>query len=136
MTVNQTKQKKPDPCCIVIFGVTGDLTHRLVIPALYNLAANDLLPDNFCIVGIARKGMTNEQLTESLTKGLHQYATRKVDETIAKQLLACVTCIEADPKEPESFDALRVQLDKLEVIRKTGGNRLFYLATPPNAFLP
>ena len=136
MTVSQAKQKKPDPCCFVIFGVTGDLAHRLVVPALYNLAANDLLPDNFCIVGIARKSMSSEELTESLTKALHEFATRKVDDVIARRLLACVTCIEADPKDPASFDALRDQLDKLEAARKTGGNRLFYLATPPNAFLP
>jgi glucose-6-phosphate 1-dehydrogenase len=136
MTVSQSKQKQPDPCSIVIFGVTGDLAHRLVIPALYNLAANDLLPDNFCIVGIARTGMSSEELTESLTKGLHQYATRKVDDALAQRLLACVTCIEADPKDPASFDALRDQLDKLEAARKTGGNRLFYLATPPSGFLP
>ena len=136
MTVSQAKQKKPDPCSIVIFGVTGDLAHRLVVPSLYNLAANDLLPDNFCIVGIARKGMSSEELTDSLTKGLHQFATRKVDDALAKRLLACVTCIEADPKDPASFDAMRDQLDRLEATRKTGGNRLFYLATPPDGFLP
>jgi glucose-6-phosphate 1-dehydrogenase len=136
MTVSQAKQKQPDPCSIVIFGVTGDLAHRLVIPALYNLAANDLLPENFCIVGIARKGMSSEQLTESLTKGLHQFATRKVDDALARRLLACVTCIEADPKDPASFDALRDRLDRLEAARETGGNRLFYLATPPSGFLP
>ncbi|SHK08828.1 glucose-6-phosphate 1-dehydrogenase [Bradyrhizobium lablabi] len=136
MTVSQAKQKKPDPCSIVIFGVTGDLAHRLVVPSLYNLAANDLLPDNFCIVGIARKAMSNEELTDSLTKGLHQFATRKVDDALARRLLACVTCIEADPKDPASFDAMREQLDRLEAARKTGGNRLFYLATPPDAFLP
>src|SRR5215475_6883006 len=127
---------KPDPCCFVIFGVTGDLAHRLVIPALYNLLAGSLLPDDFCVVGIARKGMTSEQLSESLMKGLHQFSARKIDETIAKKLLSCVTCIEADPKEPGSFDGLKKQLDKLEAERKTGGNRLFYLATPPTAFLP
>ena len=136
MTVTQENRKKPDPCCIVIFGVTGDLAHRLVVPSLYNLAVNDLLPDNFCIVGVARKGMTSEELTDSLTKGLHQFATRKVDDAIARRLLACVTCIEADPKDPESFDAMREQLDELEATRRTGGNRLFYLATPPNGFLP
>ncbi len=136
MTVNHAKQQKPDPCSFVIFGATGDLTHRLVVPALYNLAANDLLPDNFSIVGIARKGMSSEQLSDSLMKGLHQFATRKVDDAIARRLLACVTCIEADPKDPASFDTMREQLDELDASRKTGGNRLFYLATPPNAFLP
>jgi glucose-6-phosphate 1-dehydrogenase len=136
MTVTQAKQKKPDPCSIVIFGVTGDLAHRLVIPALYNLSANDLLPDNFCIVGVARKGMSSDELTESLLKGLKQYATRKVDDALARRLLGCVTCIEADPKDPSSFDTMREQLDRLETARKTGGNRLFYLATPPSGFLP
>jgi glucose-6-phosphate 1-dehydrogenase len=127
---------KPDPCSLVIFGATGDLTHRLVIPALYNLAAGNLLPDNFCVVGVARKGMTGEQMRESLMKGLRQFATRKIDEELAKKLFSCVTSIEADPKDPASFDAMRDQLDKLEADRNTGGNRLFYLATPPNAFLP
>ena len=127
---------KPDPCSIIIFGATGDLTHRLVTPALYNLAAGNLLPDNFCVVGIARKGMTSEQMNESLRKGLRQFATRKIDDAIADRLFKCVTCIEADPKDPASFDAMRDQLGKLESQRNTGGNRLFYLATPPNAFLP
>jgi glucose-6-phosphate 1-dehydrogenase len=129
-------QKKADNCCFVLFGVTGDLTHRLVIPALYNLAAGNLLPENFCLVGVARKGMTSAQLSESLMKGLRQFATREIDDAVAKQLFSCVTCIEADNKDPASFDAMRGQLEKIEAERKTGGNRLFYLATPPNAFLP
>src|SRR5207237_6583409 len=118
------KQKKPDPCCFVIFGVTGDLAHRLVVPALYNLAAGDLLPEKFCVVGVARKGMTSEMLREDLMKGLRKFATRPVDEAIAKRLLSCVTAIEADPKDPTSFDAMREQLDALEQARGTGGNRL------------
>jgi len=130
------KQRKPDPCSFVIFGVTGDLTHRLVIPALYNLAASDLLPEKFCVVGIARKGMSNDQLRDSLLKGLHQFKTRPIDEAIARRLLECVTSIEADPKEADSFGAMRQRLEQLEANRSTGGNRLFYLATPPQAFTP
>ena len=136
MTEISSKQRKPDPCSFVIFGVTGDLTHRLVIPALYNLAAADLLPDKFCVVGIARKGMSSAELRDSLLKGLHRFATRNVDDTIAQRLLECVTSIEADPKDPASFDALGARLEKLEANRSTGGNRLFYLATPPGAFAP
>jgi glucose-6-phosphate 1-dehydrogenase len=116
--------------------VTGDLTHRLVIPALYNLAASNLLPDKFCVVGVARKGATSDKLRDDLMQGLRKFATRPVDDAIAKRLLDCVTAIEADPREPNSFDAMRDQLDKLEAARGTGGNRLFYLATPPGAFLP
>src|SRR5580692_3495057 len=84
-----SNQKKPDPCCFVIFGATGDLAHRLVIPALYNLAATGLLPDKFCIVGIARKAMSNDALRDSLMKGLRKFATRPVDDAIAKHLLDC-----------------------------------------------
>jgi glucose-6-phosphate 1-dehydrogenase len=131
-----SNQKKPDPCCFVIFGATGDLAHRLVIPALYNLAATGLLPDKFCIVGIARKAMSNDALRDSLMKGLRKFATRPVDDAIAKHLLECLTCIVANPSEPTSFDSLREQLERLEATRKTGGNRLFYLATPPDAFAP
>jgi glucose-6-phosphate 1-dehydrogenase len=120
----------------VIFGVTGDLTHRLVLPSLYNLEAGGLLPDKFCVVGVTRKGMSNDDLRDSLMQGLRQFATRPVDDATAKRLLECVTSIEADPKDPASFDGMRERLEKLEAHRSTGGNRLFYLATPPNAFAP
>ena len=129
-------QKKPDSCAFVIFGVTGDLTHRLVMPSLYNLAATNLLPEKFCVVGVARKGMSNDELRDSLMKGVRRFATRPVDDVVANRLLECVTSIEADPSEPDSFERLKAQLERLETARNTGGNRLFYLATPPNAFTP
>ncbi|MDP1584484.1 MAG: glucose-6-phosphate dehydrogenase [Bradyrhizobium sp.] len=136
MPSDQPAQKKPEPCCFVIFGATGDLTHRLVIPALYNLAATGLLPDKFCVVGITRKAMSNDALRDSLMKGLREFATRPVEDETAERLLNCVTCIAADPGEPASFDRMKAQLDGLEATRQTGGNRLFYLATPPDAFAP
>jgi glucose-6-phosphate 1-dehydrogenase len=130
------QQKRPDPCSFVVFGVTGDLAHRLVIPALYNLAAAELLPDRFCVVGVARKAMPNDELRDSLMKGLREFATRPVEDKIAKRLLECVTCVEADPKVPHTFDKMQEKLEMLETIQLSGGNRLFYLATPPDAFLP
>ena len=136
MPSDQPPQKRPEPCCFVIFGATGDLAHRLVIPALYNLAATDLLPDRFCVVGVTRRAMSNEALRDSLMKGLREFATRPVDDATAERLLNCVTCIAADPGEPASFDRMKAQLDELEASRQTGGNRLFYLATPPDAFAP
>jgi glucose-6-phosphate 1-dehydrogenase len=136
MMDGSSTQKKPDPCSFIVFGVTGDLAHRLVIPALYNLAATGLLPDKFCVVGVARKAMSNDALRDGLMKGLREFATRPVDAEIAKRLLECVTCIAANPKESASFDGMREQLEKLEANRATGGNRLFYLATPPDAFAP
>jgi len=129
-------QKKPESCVFVIFGVTGDLTHRLVIPSLYNLAAAGLLPEKFCVVGVARKGVSNDALRDSLMQGLRKFATRPVEDAIAARLLECVTSVEADPKDQASFDAMKKQIDRLETARNTGGNRLFYLATPPDAFAP
>lgn len=136
MTDAQLVTKKPDPCSFVIFGVTGDLAHRLVMPALYNLAASDLLPEKFCVVGIARNAMSSDELRGDLMKGLKKFATREIDDSIAGKLLECVTCIEADPKDPASFDKMKTTLDELEKRRETTGNRLFYLATPPTAFAP
>ena len=96
MADDPAQQKKPEACSFVIFGVTGDLAHRLVIPALYNLASKGLLPDDFCVVGVARKAMSNEELCTSLLRGLHEFATRPVDDAVARRLLACVTCIAAE----------------------------------------
>ena len=71
MADDPAQQKKPEACSFVIFGVTGDLAHRLVVPALYNLASKDLLPDDFCVVGVARKAMSNDELRTGLLRGLH-----------------------------------------------------------------
>lgn len=128
--------QRPQSCAFIIFGITGDLTHRLVIPSLYNLAVGELLPQPFCIVGVTRHSISNDALRESLMKGLRQFATRSVDDKVANRLLECVTSVEADPSDPPSFDRLKEQLEKLEADRNTGGNRLFYLATPPDAFAP
>ena len=136
MTKDPQPKRKPENCAFVIFGVTGDLTHRLVMPSLYNLAAEHLLPEKFCVVGVARKGQSDDELRDSLMKGLRQFATRPVDDDIARKLLECVTFVEADAKDPPSFDRLREHLDSLECAQGTGGNRLFYLATPPAAFAP
>jgi glucose-6-phosphate 1-dehydrogenase len=136
VTTLANNNQVPDGCAFVIFGVTGDLAHRLVIPALYNLAEAKLLPEKFCVVGITRKEMSSDELRDSLMQGLRKYATRPVKDEIADQLLYCVTAVSADPGEPDSFDRLRERLEKLEADRNTGGNRLFYLATPPDAFAP
>lgn len=135
MTPSQ-RPPRPAACSFVIFGVTGDLTHRLIVPALYNLAEQNLLPENFCIAGVVRKPMPQEALRDSLMEGLRRFATRPVNAAIAQKLFGCVTSISADPADPPSFDRLRTEIERLEQSSDTGGNRLFYLATPPDAFAP
>jgi glucose-6-phosphate 1-dehydrogenase len=125
-----------DPCCFVIFGATGDLTKRLLVPALYNLAATKLLPEDFAIVGFVRQTMTNDAFRASLADGLKRFATRRVDEAVADRLFACVSCVEGQTDDPDSFRRLGEHLKRIEAARHTLGNRLFYLATPPDAFAP
>ncbi len=105
MTKDPQAKRKPENCAFVIFGATGDLTHRLVMPSLYNLAAEHLLPEKFCVVGVARNRQSDDELRDSLLKGLRQFATRPVDDDIARKLLECVTFVEADPKDPRPSTA-------------------------------
>jgi glucose-6-phosphate 1-dehydrogenase len=136
-------QKRPesaaalaDPCCFVIFGASGDLTHRLLVPALYNLAATGLLPEAFSIIGVARAEMSNDAFRSDLDKGLRRFALRDVDRRTADRLLACVSYVSGAADDPATYDRLGHELARVEQERHTLGNRLFYLATPPAAFLP
>ena len=129
----RTNQTKPDPCSFVIFGVTGDLTHRLVMPALYNLGRPDLLPEKFCVVGVARKGMSNDASARQPDEGpapIRHPPGRRRDRQAA--------CSNASPASrpirrtrPRST-RMREQLEQAGSDARTGGNRLFYLATPPD----
>jgi len=133
-TVN-ARERIPDSCGFVIFGVTGDLSHRLVIPALYNLAESGLLPEKFCIIGVTRTETQSKTLKTDLMKGLEKFATRPVKQEVADKLFGCLTSIHVDPRDPKSVESLKAQLDKA---RKDKGitNHLFYLAVPPGAFKP
>ena len=128
------KSKRPDSCCFVLFGVTGDLAHRLVIPALYNLAEADLLPERFCVIGVARSEIPSQVLHNDLMAALNQYATRPVNQSIANKLFECITSIRADPSEPNSFERLKTELDG--VCERDIRNHLYYLAVPPAGFKP
>src|SRR5690348_9439013 len=119
------------PCSFVIFGASGDLTHRLLMPALYNLAAAGLLSDAFAIVGVARGEMSNDAFRSDLADALHRFAVRKVDEETVTRLLACTTYVSGTADDPATYERLGRELARVEEKCRTGGNRLFYLATPP-----
>src|SRR5262245_55963947 len=125
-----------DPCCFVIFGATGDLTGRLLLPALYNLAAGGLLPDGFCLVGVGRTQMSSDAFRNHLTKSLREFATRPVDDAVADRILDSVTHVQGEADDPQMYEKLRQELNRIERVKPTQGNRLFYLATPPAAFAP
>ncbi|HTK12199.1 MAG TPA: glucose-6-phosphate dehydrogenase [Xanthobacteraceae bacterium] len=130
------KIKPAPPCSFVVFGASGDLTHRLLVPALYNLAAEGLLPEAFALIGVARTEMSNEAFREDLRKALHEFATRKVDEKVADRLLKCISYVDGAGDDEETYKKLGAELERVEKARGTEGNRLFYMATPPSAFRP
>ena len=134
----QTNSKRgpAGPCCFIVFGANGDLTKRLLVPALYNLAASNLLPERFAIVGILRNPMPSDQFRQMLYDGLKQFATRPVDPAIADRLFAHVSATVCTVDDPDSFRQLSDLLKRIEAEQHTGGNRLFYLATPPTGFAP
>jgi glucose-6-phosphate 1-dehydrogenase len=125
-----------DPCCLVIFGASGDLTQRLLVPALYNLSAAGALPDAFSVIGVGRTEMSDDAFRTELQDSLRKFATRQVDSAIAEKLLACTSYVQGMPDDPRTYQALGDTLQRVERARPTGGNRLFYLATPPAGFAP
>jgi glucose-6-phosphate 1-dehydrogenase len=131
-----TSARQADPCSFVIFGASGDLTHRLLVPALYNLAASGLLPEDFALIGVARSASTSEAFRDDLVKSLPKFATRDIDERIVKKLLGCVAYVEGEPDDEATYKKIGAELSRIERERGTKGNRLFYLATPPAAFMP
>jgi glucose-6-phosphate 1-dehydrogenase len=125
-----------DPCAIVIFGVTGDLARRKLLPTLYDLWVNGLLPRDFALIGFVRKPMDDEALRDLLSAAVREFATRHIDPARWAEFRARIHCVAGDAERPETFRALGERLAELDREHRTGGNALFYLATPPEAFAP
>src|SRR5258705_7757416 len=124
------------PCCFIVFGASGDLAHRLLVPALYNLAVRGLLPEAFAIIGVARAEKSDEAFRAELETGLRQFAVGKVVDEILSRLLGCVGYIAGNADDPATYQKLDRALTRVERAVDTRGNRLFYLATPPSQFAP
>ena len=127
--------RTPQPCALVIFGATGDLTARKIVPALYNLALQRLLPAAFAVVGAARAPLTAEQFRESLHADLVNFSrTKPINEDVWRSFAERISYVST--KDGEGYETLRHTLADLDVRVGTNGNRLFYLATPPSAYEP
>jgi glucose-6-phosphate 1-dehydrogenase len=128
-------ERVPDPFIFTLFGATGDLAHRKVVPALFQLWRTNLLPHEFVLVGIGRRDYSDESFRSDLRKSLDQYArVLPIDETAWKTFAERICYERLDFADAAGFDALHTRLDALERERQTRGNVLFYLATQPSAF--
>jgi glucose-6-phosphate 1-dehydrogenase len=130
----QSPPRPAEPCAFVIFGAAGDLTKRLLVPALYNLAVSRLLPDGFAVIGVARGEMSNEQFRDRMGTALRDFATMPLKADIVRDLLARFSYVRGDFDDPETYKRLVGAIDQATRDLRTGGSCLFYLATPPNVF--
>ena len=130
-------ERTPDPCTMVIFGASGDLTRRKLVPALYSLAQQSLLPGGFSIVGAARTPMSNEEFRAKMKEAVHHFLDPgQVDSQVLENCAAGMFYTPTDVKDPASFKRLSELLSDLDQKRGTSGNRLFYFATPPTLYAP
>jgi glucose-6-phosphate 1-dehydrogenase len=126
-------ERVPDPCAFVLFGATGDLAHRKVLPAIYQLWRANLLPAEFSLVAVARRPYTDETFAAEVRASLEEYArVRPVDTDSWSKLAKRITYQQLNFEEDAGYDALSARLDALDAERGTAGNRLYYLATQPS----
>jgi glucose-6-phosphate 1-dehydrogenase len=125
-----------DPCVMVIFGAAGDLTRRKLIPALYNLASEQLLSREFAIVGVARTPMTTDQFRDKVSSDIKEYATSPLDSDLWEWFVRRMYYITGDFDDPNTYAQLSEALKKADKDHATHGNYFFYLATAPTYFAP
>ena len=122
------------PCAMVIFGAAGDLTKRLLIPAIYNLATEKLLPEKFAIVGVSIEPYSTDEFRERATKDIHEFATGGVDDALWDSFVKRLYYLSGDFEDPVLYKKLGETLAQVEKEQGTRGNCLFYLATSPTFF--
>ena len=123
-----------DPCTLVIFGATGDLAKRKLIPSLYNMAQARLMPQNFAMIGIGREGLDDAGFRARMAEGLSEFIPGHLDTGLRDDLVRRIRYMSGDFGDPELYRRLKSLLDEVNAAESTACNFLFYLATPPAVF--
>jgi glucose-6-phosphate 1-dehydrogenase len=123
------------PAVMVIFGATGDLSSRKLLPALYNLAKQRLLPPGFALLGAAIDQMPADEFRKRITTSVHENSrTQPVDDAVLESFLSNVDYLPLDFGKPEGFQRLKQRIDELDRESGAGGNAVYYCATPPATY--
>ncbi|MFN8196274.1 MAG: glucose-6-phosphate dehydrogenase [Nocardioidaceae bacterium] len=122
------------PCGMVLFGVTGDLSRKKVMPAIYDLANRGLLPPGFSLVGYARRDWADQDFAQVVHDSVKEHARTEFREEVWQQLAQGFRFVPGDFSDDVAFDQLRRTIEELDVTRGTGGNHAFYLSIPPRFF--
>lgn len=123
-----------EPCTLVIFGGSGDLARRKLVPALYNLLLDGVLPSKYAVLGIGRKPMSDANFRTSLREGIVKYSRQDLAEAKWADFERCLFYQSGDIKDPKSYKEIKARLEKIEATLHLPGHRIFYLAIPPNSF--
>ena len=122
------------PSSLVIFGVTGDLSRKKLMPAVYDLANRGLLPPGFALVGFARRDWEDQDFEKVVYEAVKQYARTPFDEDVWAQLAQGIRFVQGEFDDPAAFERLKETIDELDRDRGTMGNHAFYLSIPPKSF--
>jgi glucose-6-phosphate 1-dehydrogenase len=126
-------RRTPDACVLVIFGASGDLTKRKLLPAIYSLAVRRLLPQSFAVVGIARTPETDEEFRQRMKEAVQEFARDEFREEVWERLAEGMRYVTGEFNDPKAWDELIADLNAIDEERGTLGNRVYYLAVPPRA---
>ena len=126
-------RRKPEPCVLVIFGASGDLTQRKLMPALYSLAMRRLLPDRFAIVGAARSDESDDDFRERMKEAVQKYARDEFRDDVWDGLASAMYYSTLDFSDAAGEDRLADRLTEVDRKHRTEGNRVYYFAVPPSA---
>ncbi|WP_281230840.1 glucose-6-phosphate dehydrogenase [Tessaracoccus oleiagri] len=124
------------PCALVIFGVTGDLSRKKLMPAVYDLAHRGMLPPGFALVGFARRDWEDQDFAQQVHDSVKENARTPFREDVWEQLLEGIRFVSGTFESDDAFLKLKATLDELDNERGTGGNHAFYLSIPPSGFGP
>ena len=123
-----------DSCTLVIFGGSGDLARRRLIPALYNLLLDGLLPANFAVLGLGRKRMTDNEFRATLREGVLAHSRQSLVEDRWNAFASRLFYLAGENDDPQTYAALKIRLEEIERQLGLPGNRIFYLSIPPSSF--
>ena len=124
----------PDPCTLVIFGGSGDLAKRKLIPALYNLMLDGVLPSKFAVLGLGRKTYSEEEFRESVRDGVVKYSRQALDKQKWANFERHLFYLAGSMDDSALYEAIKVRVEKIEADLGLPGNRIYYLAIPPTSF--
>ncbi len=134
--MSEQEEKITPPCAMVVFGASGDLFQRLLLPSLFNLAAESKLPDEFALLGFANKDWDDAGFRQHIADSLKQFWGDDASNSTVKWLQDRACYLKGDFGDADSFRSLQASLEQLEKQWRTGGNRLFYLAVAPSFIGP